>query len=111
MHDCKASLDPNRLQRLHRWMKTEKAIEIDNVLLLNRNRGAHRVVGTLSMRNDDVQSIGGTTLEDHNQSLVASAALGTKRSACQETRQRRSSHHRHRSTLHECPSCNRHFNS
>src|SRR5512146_2816872 len=50
------------------------------------------------MRDDDVQSIGCTSLEYHHQAFIAAVRLGAERRSCQETRQSSGPDHRHRST-------------
>src|SRR5580692_8107037 len=61
-------------------MQAEEAVEIEHGLLRNVDVGAHRVVIALSVGNNDIQSIGCTTLEDYDQTLGAAAVF--KRAEC-----------------------------
>src|ERR1700733_15021055 len=84
-------------------MESKKSIEVQNVLLLNRNRRPHRVVVLLLVRHYDVQPIDCPTLKQNHELLLARSSRGY---LCQNTpRQkrwnRRGPHQCQRSTLHE----------
>src|SRR5262245_17428135 len=57
-------------------MQAEEAVQIDDRLLRNVNAGAHRVVLGRAVRDDNIEAIGGTALEDHDQALGARCGLG-----------------------------------
>src|SRR5664279_5678851 len=103
------SLVPQRLEGRERWMQPEEAVEIDHLLPRNIDAGSHRVIGSFAMGNNNVQAIGGTTLKDDDQALVAGAGLG--RAPCcprKEGWNCRGADDRHRAALHKCPSRDTH---
>ena len=103
MHDRKVTLLKQRLERRHRRMQAELPVQIQHVLLLDRNRRTHRVVVLLLIRHHDVQSVGRATLKQHHQFLSARlrrCALG-HHAPHQETRYHRGPDERQRSIFHK----------
>ncbi len=89
VYDRQVALLPQRLQRREGRMQAEEAIEIEHRFLGNIDAGSHGVVLRLAVRDDDVESIGGAALEDHDQALGTVAILcGSENRASQETRDR-----------------------
>ena len=71
-----------RLETGHRGMKSEKSIQIDRLVLRNRNARAHRVIILFAVGNDDIQTIDCATLKDDDQPAIRYAArFGQHRSA------------------------------
>src|ERR1700739_2417909 len=69
-------------------MQPEEASEIEHGRFGNIDRGPHRVVAGLAVRNNDVQAVGGTPLEDHDEALGACAGIdGSVGCAGEETGQ------------------------
>jgi hypothetical protein len=86
MNDGEMTLLPQGLEGRERRMQSEEAVEIEDRLFGNVNTGTHGVILGLAVRDDDVESIGRTALEDHDQSLGTSGVLGGSESgASQET--------------------------
>ena len=75
MHNGQMLLLPERLERSEGWMQSEESVEIDHRLSRNVDAGPHRVILRFGMRYNDVQSIGGATLENHDEPLGATAIL------------------------------------
>src|SRR4051812_4472420 len=78
MDDCQVPLVPQRLERVHRGMQSEEAVEIDRRKLRaggtrNGNRRTHSVVRLLTVRHYEVQTIGSAALEQHDQAFLARA--------------------------------------
>src|SRR5215469_11761627 len=68
-------------------MQSKKAIEIQNCISRNVNRGTHSVVSGLAMRNDDVEAVRSPTLKDHDETLGGRAwFLGAKSCPTQKSR-------------------------
>src|SRR5580765_3928327 len=83
------TLLPQRLKGCERRVQAEKAIEIEDRFPGNVDAGPHGVVLRLAVRDDDVESVGRTALEDHHQAPGASGVLGgTEGGAGQEARDR-----------------------
>src|SRR5262245_66401845 len=94
---------PQRLEGRQGGMESEEAIEIDGGVILprgvargtwDRDGGAEVVVRGLSVRDDDVQSIGRTALKDGDQDFLARSAAFRVQGSLQP--QRRASHADHR---------------
>src|SRR6516165_1807080 len=51
-------------------MQAEEAVEINDLLLRDGNAGPHRVVVLFAMRNDDVEAVGSSALEDYDEAPV-----------------------------------------
>src|SRR6202035_4906611 len=83
--------------------ESEKSIQVQNILLLNRNRRPHRIVVLLLVRNYDIQSISRTSLEQDYQLLLFRRCRRHLRQNAprQERRNRRSADQRQRPTLHK----------
>ncbi len=76
MHDGEMSLIVERLERRERGMQAEKAVEIDDLVLRNRDRGPHRVVVLLVIGHNNVEAVGGAALEDNHKTAAGSCRLG-----------------------------------
>src|SRR5262249_26575131 len=76
VHDSKLILVKQRLKGREAWMQAEKSVEVDGGIVYaalrrrNRNAGAHAVVIGFAERHDDVQSIRGTPLKEHDELLL-----------------------------------------
>ena len=69
MNDRQMPPVPQRLQRLHRRVETEKPVQIDDLALLDRDRRPHLVVVALGVGHDHIQPIHRAALEEHHQAL------------------------------------------
>src|SRR6476646_6634007 len=68
-------------------MQSEESVEINHIFTRDVDRGAHCIVGALTMWNHNVESIRCAALEDHDQPLIVSPSVGCANGcACQETR-------------------------
>src|SRR5689334_3423449 len=86
MNDGEVALLPQGLKGRERRMQPEEAVEIEDRFPGNVDAGTHGVVLGLTVRNDDVKSIGRAALEDYDQTLGTSRVLGGSESgAGQET--------------------------
>ena len=74
MDDGEMALVIERLEGREGGMETEESIEVDDLVLRNGDAGAHRVVVLFAIRDDDVEAVGGATLEDDDE-----AAIGRRR--------------------------------
>src|ERR1700676_1331389 len=54
-------------------MQSEKSIQINHRIARNVDRRTHCVIRLFGMWDNDIQSIGGAALEDHDQPLVLDA--------------------------------------
>lgn len=77
MHDRKMSMIIEGLQRSHRRMQAEKAVQIQNFLRPDSDGGTHGVVVLFAVRDDDVQPVGRAPLKQDNQLLFLEAAVVT----------------------------------
>ena len=84
VHDGEMPLLPERLKRRQRRMQSKEAVEIDHRLARNVDAGPHRVILRLGVRHDDVQSIGRTALEDHDQALGAARRFDSAESSARQ---------------------------
>ena len=90
-------------------MQAEKAVEIDDGIAGNIDSGAHGVIGLLAIRDNDVQAIGGATLENNNQAFVLAAQrLRAEGGTSEKGRQRRSPHDSQGAVAHKHAAGNRH---
>src|ERR1051325_10970220 len=80
------TLLPQRLKGGERGMQSEEAVEIDHRFARNIDAGPHCIVLRFSVRNDDVEPVGGAALEDDHQALVARALDRAKGGARQKAR-------------------------
>src|SRR5262245_14592393 len=75
--DAELPAVPQRLQGLQRRMQREAAIEIDRAVVLTGrgdcDRRSQFVIALLEVGHDDVQTVGGATLKDGDEDLVARA--------------------------------------
>src|ERR1700751_4884092 len=68
-------------------MQAEEAVEIEHVFPWDVDAGPHRVIGTLSVRHHDVQTVGRTALENDDETLGTRGGLGgAEGRASQKTR-------------------------
>src|SRR6187455_1767219 len=83
---------PHPFQRLQRRMQGKPAIEIEAAVRLARLRDSDArpklVVPRLEERDDDVQAVSSTALEDGDQDLAAGLSLSTLRGSAQQPRRR-----------------------
>src|SRR5579863_4297571 len=85
VNDCQVALFPKRLKGREGRVKSEEAVEIDDLVARDVDGWAHGVVGALVVWHDDVEAIGRAALEDDNQPLVVHARrLGTERGASEK---------------------------
>jgi len=86
VHDRKMLLLPERFKGRHRRMQSEKAVEIEHGFLRDVDGRTHGVVARFAVRHNNVESVGGSALKDHDQTLRANAGIGrAKGGARQET--------------------------
>ena len=69
------TLLPQGLECAEGRMQAKKAVEIEDFAVRNIDAGPHGVVLRLGMWNDDVESVGGSTLENYNEAFGAGAAF------------------------------------
>src|ERR1700688_1187464 len=82
-------LFPERLKGRHRGMQSEKAVEIEHGFLRDIDGRPHGVVIGLAVRHNDVEAVGCSALEDHDQALGANSEIGgAKGRAGEKARQR-----------------------
>src|SRR5215472_7923515 len=110
MHNRQMPLVPEWLERLHCRMQSEKPIQIDHLILLNRNRRPHLVVSILAMGHNNVQPVRRPALKNDNQLLTLCLRRGclSKNGSRQKARNRGRPHDGHCAALHQRPSRNRH---
>ena len=70
MNDGEMALVVERLERSHGRMQTEEAVQIDHLILLDSDRRAHGVIVLLAIGDNDVEAVGGATLEEYDQLLM-----------------------------------------
>jgi hypothetical protein len=80
------------LERCKRGMEAKEAIEINDLVLRNGNAGPHGVIVGLAVGDDDVETVDGSALEDHDEAMSgegcglcedgADEETGESRSAC-----------------------------
>jgi hypothetical protein len=70
VNDGEMALFPDRMERRHRRMQAEEAIEIDDGVPRDVDAGTHRVVRAFAVGDHDVQAVGGATLEDDDEALI-----------------------------------------
>src|SRR5215469_13110401 len=90
-------------------MQAEEAIEIEDIFARDVDAGAHRVIGMLSMRHNDVEAVGCAALEDHHQALGSGAGLD--RAECragEKTRNRGCADDGHSAVTKENATCDGH---
>src|SRR5581483_2251104 len=73
MHDGEMTLVIERFEGRELGMKAKEAVEIDDLVLWNRDRRAHRVVVFFMVGNHHVEPIDCAALEDNDQPLARSA--------------------------------------
>ena len=78
VNDRQMALVVERLERRKGWMQAEEAIEIDDLVLRDRDGGTHRVVVLFFVGDDNVESVGGSALKDNHQAAagVAGGSFG-----------------------------------
>ena len=81
MHDSQVLLVPDRLERRHGRMQSEESVEVNYIFARDIDRGPHRIVRPLTMRDHDVEPICRAALKDHHQPLVACAAFSRTKSS------------------------------
>src|SRR5260370_34641346 len=108
MHNGEMLLVPQRFKSAHRRMQSEEAVQIDDAVSAtawpgNGNARAHVVVRLLGVRHNDVEPVGGATLEQHHQALTAATCrrLRSVDRARQETRNNAGTHDRQRAVPKE----------
>ena len=103
VNNRQVSLVIQRLERRHLRMQPKEPVQVDDLILLDRNRRPHGVVVRLGVRHHHVQAVAGAALEDHHQLLLVGRRrrhLGIDR-PCQEARNHGRSHQRQRTALHK----------
>src|SRR5208282_6513163 len=109
VHNGEMLLFPQWLERRHRWMQSEKTVEVKHRLPGDVNRRPHRVVTRLAVRHNDVQSVGRTALENDDQALGANPGVsGPKGRARQKARQRGRANYSQRTVAKKNPSSDGH---
>src|SRR5262249_58270210 len=82
LDDRQLAAVPQRFERLKRRMQAESSVEIDSPVWLpgrwHRNRRAPIVVAGFEEWHDDVEAVGGSTLQDPHQDFPAAALLGRR---------------------------------
>ena len=103
MNDREMTLVIQWLERRKRWVQTEETIEVQHILLLDRNRRPHRVIVLFLERHNDVQPVGRSTLKQHYKPLVVGSRSRRFRhdATQQEARNHRSPNQCERTTLQE----------
>src|SRR5439155_7616182 len=98
------ALVPNRLKRRECRMQAEEAVQIEHRASRDVDGRAHRVIGLLAVRNDNIEAVGCAALENNHESLVP--ITGFERavsSACEECRDGGSTRDRERTISQEYP--------
>src|SRR3954467_14456481 len=68
-------------------MQAKEAVEVEHRFFWDVDAGTHGVVLRFAVRDDNIEPVGGTALEDYDQALRTRAALiCAERSASEETR-------------------------
>src|SRR5207248_1986382 len=99
-HNRELLFVPERFERTQGGMETEMTLEIDRRFLgsirsWNSDRRAKRIVRRLAVRNDDVQAVHRTALEDYDQDpFTGCRSFFRVKSAPEPTRHRSHSEHR-----------------
>src|SRR5277367_295150 len=75
MNDGQLTLFPKWLERRERRMQAEEAIQIDDRLTRNIDARPHRVILRLGVGHHNVQAVGRSPLENHDQALGARPGL------------------------------------
>ncbi len=102
---------PERLERRHRRVQAEEAVEVDRRAhrvaagTWNRNRRTQAVVVGVAVRDDHVEAVHGAALEDGDEQLAPGAGGG--RRAAEERGGEAEREHRHRAGLEEQSSIHR----
>ena len=68
--DGEMALVVERLEGRERRMQAEEAIEVEDLILRNRDAGAHGVVVLFAVGNDDVEAVGCAALEDDDEAAA-----------------------------------------
>src|SRR4051795_3172281 len=72
------ALCPKRLKGRHRGMQSERTVEINHRITRNIDGWPHRIIGRLTMRDHNIQSVRRAALEDHHQPLVTDCGLSRR---------------------------------
>jgi hypothetical protein len=75
-------------------VEAEVAIEVDDLLLGNRDGRAKFVIFRVTVWSDDVETIGGAALEDGDENFFAASAFGGKSRAAEPQRRGPNTGHR-----------------
>ena len=67
VHDGEMALVVERLEGGERGMQAKESVEIEDLVLRNRDAGAHGVVVLFAIGNDDVEAVGGAALKDDDE--------------------------------------------
>ena len=91
-------------------MKTKRPVQIENLVLRNRNRRPHGVISRFPVRHHQVQPVRRTALKQHHQLLAARLRTCNLRqhTSFQEGRDHSRAHQRHRAATHKNPTGNAH---
>src|SRR5262249_817482 len=110
VNDRQLTLLPERLKRREGRVQAEEAIEIDDGFSGNVDAGPHPVVLGLAVRNDDVQAVGGCTLEDDQQTLRMRPGFGgSERCAGKKARDGGGADHSEGTVADENAASDRHY--
>src|SRR5882724_381304 len=64
-------LVPQRLECVHRRMQSKEAIKVKHALARDGDAGPHVVIRLLTVRYNNVQTVGGAALKENNQAIPA----------------------------------------
>jgi hypothetical protein len=70
------ALVEQRLKGLHCRVQSEKSIQVDQLVLRDRDRRPKLVVAALGMGHHDIEAIGRTPLEDHYELFTLGLGAG-----------------------------------
>jgi hypothetical protein len=67
VNDGEVACVPERLDGLHGRMEAEESVEVEDGILRDSDAGAQVEIGFFAMGDDDVESVGGSALEDDDE--------------------------------------------
>src|SRR5437879_10484462 len=73
VNDCQLLAVPQWLECRHRWVQSKEPVKINHRRTRDSDRRPHLVISWLAMRDNDVQSISRTSLEENDHPLFSAA--------------------------------------
>ncbi len=86
MDDGQVTLVPQRLERRHRRMQPEEAVQVNHRIARNIDGWPHGIVGGLAVGNHNIQSVCRASLEDDNQPFFANSGIDRRESSARQKR-------------------------